>query len=195
MKHPYHETSSTWLTQSAQLISAYPTTTRVTTKYSIKAPPTASELSKKRKRTPLAPTSTTTKSDAEPTEPAQVQSPEEAVKNMTPRASITLKTFEPGSGICIKYKTDKEREVGRLIANLGRLARGMAALPVEDVGAEVEKAGDGEGQGEDGGVPLEGEKTAPAGAAANASAGPTGAGGAGGAGGGGGGKKKKKGKR
>lgn len=60
---------------------------------------------------------------------------------MTPRANITLKTFEPGSGICLKYKTDKEREVGRLIASLAKLGRQMATLP----GSAVAEGGlDGE---------------------------------------------------
>lgn len=51
------------------------------------------------------------------------------------KAYLELKTFDPESGACLKYKTDKAAEVGRLIGSLGRLGRGMAALPeklVED---------------------------------------------------------------
>lgn len=46
-----------------------------------------------------------------------------------PRAYLELKTFDPGTGACLKYKTDKAAEVGRLIATLGTLGRDMAALP------------------------------------------------------------------
>lgn len=37
---------------------------------------------------------------------------------------MTLKTYHPDSGICLKYRTDKAAEVGRLMTGLGRLAKG-----------------------------------------------------------------------
>jgi Signal recognition particle 9 kDa protein (SRP9) len=40
-------------------------------------------------------------------------------------ATLTLKTFNPATGICLKYKTNKAAEVGRLISGLGKLAAGV----------------------------------------------------------------------
>ena len=51
-----------------------------------------------------------------------------------PRACLTLKTYDPESGVCLKFKTDRAADVGRLIAGLGRLGRHMAALPLESQG-------------------------------------------------------------
>ncbi|KPM46191.1 hypothetical protein AK830_g324 [Neonectria ditissima] len=47
-----------------------------------------------------------------------------------PRGSLVLKTYDPASGITLKYRTTKAAEVSRLIgASLGRLGRSMAAVP------------------------------------------------------------------
>jgi hypothetical protein len=46
-----------------------------------------------------------------------------------PRAALVLKTYDPESGVVLKFKTDKAADVGRLITGLGRLGRHMAALP------------------------------------------------------------------
>lgn len=46
-----------------------------------------------------------------------------------PKAVLVLKTYDPESGVVLKFKTDKAADVGRLIAGLGRLGRRMAALP------------------------------------------------------------------
>jgi len=46
-----------------------------------------------------------------------------------PRAYLVLKTYDPESGVTLKYRTDEAREVGKLIASLGGLGRYMAALP------------------------------------------------------------------
>ena len=50
------------------------------------------------------------------------------------KAHLTLKTYDPESGTCLKYRTDKAAEVGRLVASLGKLGKGMAGLgvPVEE---------------------------------------------------------------
>lgn len=45
------------------------------------------------------------------------------------KAVLVLKTYDPVSGTCLKYRTDKAAEVGRLIAALGTCGRVMAALP------------------------------------------------------------------
>ncbi|KAG9517299.1 hypothetical protein KCU93_g8822, partial [Aureobasidium melanogenum] len=102
---PYFTSSEEWQRQSALLLQARPTTTRITTKYHI---PDASSISSK----PSAPTDATT-----PSEPKQ------------PIALLELKTYDPVSGTTLKYKTDKAAEVGRLIAAMGTLGREMAALP------------------------------------------------------------------
>ena len=52
-----------------------------------------------------------------------------------------LKTYDPESGVVLKYKTDKAADVGRLIAGLGRLGRDMAALPEKEEGTETSLLG------------------------------------------------------
>lgn len=99
----------TYLHQSALLLQAYPQTTRITTKYS----------------------------QPRKTKPGKVSASENEAKNdassrpkREPSATLTLKTYHPESGICLKYKTDKAAEVGRLMTGLGRLAKGeMIELP------------------------------------------------------------------
>lgn len=54
---------------------------------------------------------------------------DDAATPAQPRAYLELKTYDPASGVCLKYQTDKAAEIGRLIAGLGRLGRSMAALP------------------------------------------------------------------
>ncbi|KAH0345988.1 hypothetical protein KCU81_g4013, partial [Aureobasidium melanogenum] len=103
---PYFTSSEEWQRQSALLLQARPTTTRITTKYHI---PSADSISTK-------PASTTDASTT-PSEPKQ------------PIALLELKTYDPVSGTTLKYKTDKAAEVGRLIAAMGTLGREMAALP------------------------------------------------------------------
>lgn len=51
-----------------------------------------------------------------------------------PRATLTLKTYDPESGVVLKFKTDRAAEVGRLIGSLGRVGRYMAALPEKEEG-------------------------------------------------------------
>ncbi|KAF2453648.1 signal recognition particle 9 kDa protein-domain-containing protein [Lineolata rhizophorae] len=112
-------TSQEWLEQSSQLLQARPTTTRITTKYTIPNP-TAKSKSKKQRRPPV-----TAAASSDPSYSAAALPPL--------RALLTLKTYDPDSGACIKYQTDKAAEVGRLVASLGRLGRSMAAMPaIED---------------------------------------------------------------
>lgn len=97
--------------------------TRITTKYKILSPP--------KLRKEGAPNG-----DAAPATAPQY----------TTRATLTLKTYDPASGVCLKYRTDKGAEVGRLIATLGRLGRHMAALPetaepIEDGAADTAQDG------------------------------------------------------
>jgi len=125
---PYFATSQDWLKQSSLLLRARPTTvrpnlalrllgltrmqTRITTKYKLAKP-----KAPKAKTSEAAGTSETTSS---------------APSDITSRATLTLKTYDPVSGVCLKYRTEKAAEVGRLVAILGRLGKDMAGLPETD---------------------------------------------------------------
>lgn len=106
-----------------------------------------------------------------------------------PRATLILKTFCPHSGVCLKYKTCKAAEVGRLVQMLGSLGRTMSGLPANNKALLSASAEDDA---------LAAARTAtppPAAAGAGAGAGGAGAGAAASGEGAGKGKKKKKGKR
>jgi WD repeat-containing protein 44 len=94
---PYLPDLNSYLHQSSLLVQAYPTT-RITTKYSL--PPKDAKT--------MPPTDNATESTSE---------------KRVPAASLTLKTYHADSGICLKYKTDKTAEVGRLVTGLGKLAK------------------------------------------------------------------------
>jgi len=114
--------------------------------------------------------------DAGSSIPAEPPQPSQA------KAFLTLKTYDPVSGACLKYKTDKAAEVGRLVAALGTCARAMAALPeiVEDA-----ETAEGVESGATGGEERI-QKSAPKDSKSGQGKGATGGGGAGG-----GGKKRK----
>ncbi|KAI1096403.1 signal recognition particle 9 kDa protein-domain-containing protein [Rostrohypoxylon terebratum] len=178
---PYYATSQEWLHQSSLLIEARPTTTRITTKYHISKP-----KPRRIKKT------TTTTSSSQPT-------PATTTTTTAPRGSLTLKTYDPHSGACLKYRTTKAAEVSRLILSLGQpLGARMAALPLPEAADEVmADVGATATPAEEKGT--EGQVAAGAGAAAGAKGESKGEGkaqgGSGGAGGGGGKGKKKKGKK
>ncbi|KIV94009.1 hypothetical protein PV10_05173 [Exophiala mesophila] len=109
---PYFSDLHTYLYRSSQLIQAYPST-RITTKYSLPKKSKSQSTSKSKSSDISASES------AQPTATSQQQQPKR-----DPSATLTLKTFHPESGICLKYRTDKAAEVGRLLAGLGRLAKG-----------------------------------------------------------------------
>ncbi|CEJ81381.1 hypothetical protein VHEMI01510 [[Torrubiella] hemipterigena] len=99
---PYFKTGQEWMEQSALLIEARPKTTRITTRYSLAPAPTPKSSG-----------------DA----PADTQ-------KAAARAELVLKTFDPVSGVTLKYRTTKAQEVTRLMqTSLGTLGRGMAGLP------------------------------------------------------------------
>ncbi|PNP43233.1 hypothetical protein THARTR1_11131 [Trichoderma harzianum] len=123
--------------------------TRVTAKYSIK---------------PVKPR----KADASSADESSPSDPK------PPRGSLVLKTYDPVSGVTLKYRTTKAAEVTRLMyAAMGRLGRAQAG--VQDVPEETMQDADAveTPQGEQ--TPQQQQQGA--------------------AGGGGGGKKKKKGKK
>lgn len=99
---PYYSSADEWLRQSQLLLEARPTTTRVTTRYSIRT------ADKKKSKKGDAATTT----EAKP-----------------PRGRLVLKTYDPTSGTTLKYKTSKAAEVSRLVLSLGKLGRPMAGLP------------------------------------------------------------------
>ncbi|KAK2604833.1 hypothetical protein N8I77_007731 [Diaporthe amygdali] len=161
---PYITTSQEWLAQSALLIEARPTTARVTTKYNIK--PAKARAAKKANKDGDDDTAMTDAAMA-------------AAK--PPRASLIIKTFDPHSGVCLKYKTTKAAEVSRLVQLLGSLGRKMAALP--DAPASAIAVEDE--------ATTAGVATPPVGGSAGAGAGQPAQQAQSGAGGGGKGKKKK----
>ncbi|KAJ5757445.1 uncharacterized protein N7511_006139 [Penicillium nucicola] len=145
---PYLPTSQAYLEQSAQLLQAYPETTRITTKYNFPTtrPGNAKRIEKSQAKKNSKDANATTQASASATS--------------APIATLTVKTFNPGTGICIQYRTNKAQEVSRLIISLGKLAAGADvaglglgnAAPVGDVemvdapaSAPVEEAGSGKG--------------------------------------------------
>ncbi|OJJ77377.1 hypothetical protein ASPBRDRAFT_202368 [Aspergillus brasiliensis CBS 101740] len=150
---PYLATSQSYLEQSSLLLQAYPDA-RITTKYTFPR--------------------TTPTSTKQPTSTSTTQSPEAADTDPKPRiATLELKTYHPGSGICLKYRTNKGAEVGRLITSLGKLAAGAdveglglgnptASAPAGDVEMGDAPAAIAEGQTVGGG---ESNAAAPGGAA------------------------------
>ncbi|KAH9215969.1 signal recognition particle 9 kDa protein-domain-containing protein, partial [Leptodontidium sp. 2 PMI_412] len=107
---PYMDTAQQWLTQSTLLLKARPSTTRITSKYTISPPSSTPSKTTPPQSTTATPVPTTTSKPDPP----------------TARATLTLKTYDPQSGTTLKYSTNKGAEVSRLIQILGRLARGMA---------------------------------------------------------------------
>ncbi|EKD20443.1 WD repeat protein [Drepanopeziza brunnea f. sp. 'multigermtubi' MB_m1] len=127
---PFLPTAQSWLTESTLLLEARPSTTRITSKYTI---------------SPLPSTSPTTTSS----KPNKTRRPADP---LAPRATLTLKTFDPVSGTTLKYETNKAAEVSRLVQILGRLARPMAGLEmkreeeeavIKEEGEEVKEGGGG----------------------------------------------------
>lgn len=59
---------------------------------------------------------------------SESESNDTATAPRIPRGTLTLKAFDPKSGVTLKFKTDKSADVGRMIAGLGRMGRYMAAL-------------------------------------------------------------------
>ncbi|KAI0145702.1 signal recognition particle 9 kDa protein-domain-containing protein [Hypoxylon sp. NC0597] len=180
---PYYATSQEWLHQSSLLIEARPTTTRITTAYHISKP-------KPRKSKKSSSSSSEQQQQQQQSQPPSSDS-QATTATAAPRGSLTLKTYDPHSGVCLKYRTTKAAEVSRLILSLGQpLGARMAALPLPEAADEV--MGDAPAAGEE----KREEATPAAGAGAGGSKGQGQGQHQGGGGGGGGGKgKKKKGKK
>ncbi|KAL1598459.1 hypothetical protein SLS59_006743 [Nothophoma quercina] len=141
---PYLKTSTEWYEQSSLLLKARPTSTRITSKYTV-LKPSASKIKKREKYA--------TKQAAKPADTSRTSSPPPQSNPEEVTATFVLKTYDPVSGTCLQYETIKGAEVGRLVSSLGRLGREMAALPeaIEDLSApqdagvatpNVDEAGD-----------------------------------------------------
>ena len=104
----------------------------MTTKYTV--PTASSPKQKKRLARSRQEAGTTAELDPDKAIGQHQQQPQPASDGPL-TAMLTLKTYDPVSGVCIKYQTNKAAEVGRLIGGLGRLGRCMAALPEASEGA------------------------------------------------------------
>ncbi|KXH55391.1 hypothetical protein CNYM01_11195 [Colletotrichum nymphaeae SA-01] len=110
----------------------------------VSAPPGPSDYLKPRK--------TKTSEDAAAAAPAEDATMTDA---KPPRGSLVIKTFDPVSGVALKYRTTKAAEVSRLITCLGALGRTMSTSkpatldaaaatkdePMADAGGEDTPAG------------------------------------------------------
>ena len=116
---PYLADLNTYLHNSSLLIQAYPDS-RITTKYSLPRKPNA----KSKSHTPSKRSQKAASASVPPNGSAtDGQTRQQQREKKEPGATLTLKTFHADSGICLKYRTDKAQEVGRLMAGLGRLAK------------------------------------------------------------------------
>ncbi|KAL9096830.1 MAG: hypothetical protein Q9165_000794 [Trypethelium subeluteriae] len=177
---PYFGTSQEWLEQSSLLIKARPTTTRVTAKWTLPKLRSSTSPSKRQKRKAEKASNASAVENTSASEAPTASS-------VPPSAELTLKTYDPASGVTLKYRTDQAAEVGRLVAVMGRLGRSMAALPDEEIKDEAATAAAEGAVGEQG----TGRNTPIPEAASGDTKGGAGQGG----GGQGGGKKKKKGRK
>ncbi|KAI9671428.1 MAG: hypothetical protein M1831_004337 [Alyxoria varia] len=132
---PDFSDSTDWLRESSLLLQARPTTARVTTTYSLSR---TRRMKKKRRRKEGQ--KKDTKDSAEDakqsaTENTDTKTSSKETQQPPDHATIVLKTFDPVSGVCLRYRTNRGAEVGRLITGLGGLGRCMAGLPSNAVEA------------------------------------------------------------
>lgn len=105
---PYLSNLNDYLRESALLLRAYPENARITTKYSVRA-------DKSRRKSKLS------REDGHRPK-STVEAIGSGQKQQLSSSTLIFKTFEPTAGICLKYKTNKAAEVGRLMIGVGRLA-------------------------------------------------------------------------
>jgi hypothetical protein len=109
-------------------LTPIPHQTRITTKYHF--PTETPGARSKRAKSQAKKATTSTEPDSQ-TPSTQIQAQPTA-----PVASLTLKTYNPTTGIVLQYQTNKIAEVSRLITGLGKLASGadVASLGVSGAG-------------------------------------------------------------
>jgi len=112
-------TPQDFLDQSLLLIQARPVTTRITTTYSTPSRRQLARLRKKQKPRSAPPSDTSAT--------AAAISAKDTI-SLQATGKLTLKTYDPVSGACIKFITNKVSDVGRLVGVLGKAARGMSSL-------------------------------------------------------------------
>ncbi|KAJ5152311.1 hypothetical protein N7492_010606 [Penicillium capsulatum] len=113
---PFLPTLQAFLEQSALLLKAYPETTRISTKYCF---PTERPAQRQKRAKKSSTESATT----------------EATTPSAPVAALVLRTFNPGTGVCLQYRTNKHQEVNRLMIGLGKLASGADVASLGLTGA------------------------------------------------------------
>lgn len=124
---------------------------RITTKYSFPSqrPSALNKKAQSQKRQEQKKKQQQSQNESDPSSQstsALTQQQETTTTPATPVASLTLKTYSPATGICLKYRTNKAAEVGRLITSLGKLAAGAdvaglglsSAAPAAGAGGDVE---------------------------------------------------------
>ncbi|KAI1331088.1 signal recognition particle 9 kDa protein-domain-containing protein [Xylariaceae sp. FL0255] len=133
----YYQTSQEWLRQSAMLLDARPTTTKITTSYNLTSKQTRRKQKRAAKEAAAAAAAAAAEQGTTTTTTQPQKQQQQQQQQPPPRASLTIKTYDPVSGVCLKYKTTKAAEVSRLILCLGQLGRKMAALPADEAVADV----------------------------------------------------------
>jgi len=103
----------TWLSLSSSLLQARPTTTRITSKYTV----LSSAKSRKRIK----------KDGKGDTEESTAKSENESTASKR-RATFTIKTHDTVSGSTLVYKTTKASDLGMVMRNLGGLSSDMAGV-------------------------------------------------------------------
>ncbi|PNS17617.1 hypothetical protein CAC42_3012 [Sphaceloma murrayae] len=142
---PLYASSEEWTHYTTLLLRARPTTTRIVTKYTIPALPSLSSVKATRSRR----ASSRARSSTEDASASEPKPPAEYAKEKPTIGYLELRAYDPESGVCLKYRTEKAAEVGRLIGGLGRMGRVMAALPeVEEKAGEKEDVVMGEAEDE-----------------------------------------------
>ncbi|KAG6005483.1 hypothetical protein E4U21_007877 [Claviceps maximensis] len=165
---PFFKSSQEWLDNSILLIEASPKTTRITTRYSIKAVPPRKIAAQGTPTTTTTEntTATTTAENTTTTTTAKTSGADMTgvVTSKPPRGSLVITTYDPVTGVNLKYRTTKAAEVTRLVqAALGRLGRCMAGLPAECPEEAMPDAPPVASSTAQGGVELDGKRGSGAG--------------------------------
>ncbi|TKX26103.1 hypothetical protein C1H76_1629 [Elsinoe australis] len=147
---PLYKTSEEWTHYTTLLLRARPTTaclqpspTRIVTKYTIPPLPSRSKVAKLRAKKEAANAKRNSSNDTPAPAESELKSSAEYAAEKPPVGYLELRAYDPESGACLKYRTEKAAEVGRLIGGLGRMGRVMAALPeVEEKDVVMGEAGE-----------------------------------------------------
>lgn len=153
---PYYPKSEDWLHHSSLLLQAYPETVRPppspspSTPTKLTPPPSQTRITTRYHLTPARRPSKADRAAHKASHPPGTYAPitptptTEGETTKPPRGHLVLKTFDPTSGVTLKYKTSKAAEVGRLVQMLGVLGRRMGGLEDKVGGVEEEVGGQGE---------------------------------------------------